>query len=84
MDQLMLGAALRTSSRCWGRIHDTEARLESAGGEVYATATGRYMAIPREQVQSMHHDLISTPDCWPAAHIFGEGQAAQPDGESGA
>jgi acyl-coenzyme A thioesterase PaaI-like protein len=60
------------------RIHDTEARLEGEDGEVFATATGRYMAIPRDQVQSMHHDLITTPDCWPAAHIFGAGQAAQP------
>jgi hypothetical protein len=42
------------------------------------------MAIPRAQVHAMHHDLVSTPDCWPAAHIFGEGQAAQPADPSGA
>ena len=66
------------------RIHDTEARLEGEDGDVFATATGRYMAIPRAQVQSMHHDLVSTPECWPAAHIFGAGQAAQPDRASGA
>lgn len=76
-----IARAVCTGSR--RRIHDTEARLESRDGEVFATATGRYMAIPREQVHAMHHDLVSTPDCWPAAHIFGEGQAAQPGGPPG-
>jgi acyl-coenzyme A thioesterase PaaI-like protein len=66
------------------RIHDTEAHLESPDGVLFATAAGRYMAIPRAQVQSMHHDLVSTPDCWPAGHIFGGGRAAQPDDSSGA
>ena len=66
------------------RVHDTEARLESLDGEAFASGTGRYMAIPAEQVQSMHHDLITSPDCWPATHIFGAGQPAQPGSEAGA
>ena len=70
-------------ARAWSggsrrRVFQTEASLESADGTVFSTASGRYMAIPVDQTQSMHHDLVTTPECWPAAHIFGDGDGSGP------
>lgn len=85
------GTEVTARARCTGsrrRIHDTEAELVAAGGEVFATASGRYMAVPADQMIDMHHDLVSTPECWPAGHIFGKpapaGPAGKPGGTSGA
>lgn len=59
-------------------VYQTRASLQSGAGELFATATGRYMAIPAGQSAAMHHDLVTTGDCWPAAHIFGPGAPAGP------
>ena len=69
------------TARAWSlesrrRLFRTEASLVSGDGTVFSTATGRYMVIPNGQARSMHHDLVSTPDCWPAAHIFGDGDGS--------
>ncbi|RKZ14625.1 hypothetical protein DRQ53_11085 [bacterium] len=56
------------------RVFETSASLESPDGEVFSTAEGRYMAIPKGQAVEMHNDLVSCDDCWPTAHIFGGGQ----------
>jgi acyl-coenzyme A thioesterase PaaI-like protein len=65
------------------KVYGTEARLESEDGELFATGTGRYMAIPAAQVHAMHHDLVTTPECWPAAHIFGAGRSEEPGNAAG-
>lgn len=78
------GTPVVARARCTGSrrtVHDTEASLESADGEVFATASGRYMAIPAGRVAGMHHDMVSTPDCWPAHHVFGPADPAVPQGK---
>jgi acyl-coenzyme A thioesterase PaaI-like protein len=64
-------------------VVQTEASLESADGTVYSIASGRYMAIPTGQIQEMHHDLVTTPECWPAEHIFGPGNGSGPAAQPG-
>lgn len=78
------GTPVTARAHCTGSrrsIHDTAASLESADGDVFATATGRYMAIPAARAVAMHHDMVSTPDCWPAEHVFGGGATAGPAGK---
>jgi acyl-coenzyme A thioesterase PaaI-like protein len=65
----------------------TTSSMESADGALFATAEGRYMAIPEAELRAKHHDLVAGPGCWSAEHIFGSplapGRTAQP-GSTGA
>ena len=54
------------------RIVDTVAELVGDDGTVYASAEGRYMAVPPDQLQLMQHDLVEEPGTWPMDGIFGE------------
>lgn len=54
------------------RVFDTEAWLEDDEGRVYARATGRYMAVPKEQCSQFQADFVTSPECLDLREIFAD------------
>lgn len=52
------------------RVFDTEAWLEDEAGRIYARATGRYMAVPKEQLPQFQADFVTSPECLSLQKIF--------------
>ena len=80
-----LRAATRSSGDGWSAPVDVSRGTprHAWAPDLVATGSGRYMAIPAARVHAMHHDLVTTPECWPAAHIFGPGRPEEPGKAAG-
>jgi acyl-coenzyme A thioesterase PaaI-like protein len=52
------------------RIVAAESVLESATGNVYATASGRYLPIPPEQLSALRRDLVWNEECLDPRSLF--------------
>jgi len=55
------GRAVRSNRR----MVLTEARIVTHTGALVATATGKYMPVPREQTGTTHEDFVVSPDSIP-------------------
>lgn len=62
--------AVASTARHRRRVLDTEAELQGEDGTVYATATGRYMAMPRQHASAARHDFVTAEGCWPLEKIL--------------
>ncbi len=72
---------LRPGSRCVvrgrcerlrRRVIDAAAEIVDEAGSVFATANGRYMAMPRDHRDAVRHDFVSVEGCWPVEKILAE------------
>lgn len=52
------------------RVVDTASEMVDADGTVYATASGRYVAIPPEKMAHMAQEWVTEPGAWPIEQLF--------------
>ena len=67
------GTPLRVEGRtirATRRIALTEARILQADGTIIATATGKYMPVPRDQTGTRHEDFVASPESIPPGVIL--------------
>lgn len=54
------------------RVVDTIGEMVGRDGIVYATATGRYVAIPPEKMAHMEQEWVTAPGAWPIEQLFAQ------------